>query len=497
MIGDKMNKKILSYLGVAVIAVIAVILIVPRILEQQANQKIFDRIQAIDYQGTEVQVVEKITKLVEQTKAEPKSAGTWGLLAENLYIHDHKDLSVDCFRKAHDLNPEDFRWSYFCAVALDELNSDQAIEWYEKSKLLKPVYPPLSIKLGNRFLLTGATEKAKENFSDVIKSGIRVPHAYLGLAKIAIDKGDLQEAENQINGAVKMAPMYREARALLADIYRRKGNKTKAEETFKIMTKLPERLDLNDPVYYEMVEEGVSSFWCQVRGNNFLNNGDLNNAEEEFKKALEAKPNEASQTSLGYVYQRQNRYEAAMDHYNQALALNPEHTSALNNLAVIYYELGDVNNAISVIKKVLKIDSESVDAYLNMGTFSKQLGQRNEALKYFRRGWELAPADYRLAYQLSWLLATAPESGIRDGGEAQRLAELICENTLYNTPASLDLLGVALATNGQFEKAIEAAEKGRILAVGKKDTKLAGEIKSRLDLYKMNKPYREGNNEAD
>jgi tetratricopeptide (TPR) repeat protein len=250
-------------------------------------------------------------------------------------------------------------------------------------------------------------------------------------------------------------------------------------------------LDLKDPVYYEMVKEGVSSFWYQVRGNNHLNSGELNKAEDEFRKAVEAKPNESSYTSLGYVYQRQKRYEAAMDQYDKALKLNPKHTAALNNMAVIYLELGKTDKALNLIHNALETDPESVEGYLNLGTILKQQGNRSDAVKNFRRGMEIAPDDMRFVYQLSWLLATAKEQNIRNGKEALRLAEILCEHTSYDNPTSLDLLSVAFAESGQFESASKAAYKAYVLAVKSKKQKLAAAISARQKLFEMNKPYRE------
>jgi tetratricopeptide (TPR) repeat protein len=483
--------KIFLYLILAIAICVIAVLAVMYYVEQRENAAIFAKIMEIDHSGTEVQVVDKITRKIAEARENPDSAESWGVLAMTLNIHDYTEAAIPCFEKAHALDEKDFRWVYLAAVAMDDINSERVIECYEKSKRLNSEYPPLCIKLGNRYLLSGAVDKAAKCFNAVIDADIQVPHAYLGLAKIAMEKNDLAEAEQQINKAVKLAPQYREARALLADIYRRLGEKEKAQIEFNRMASLPERLDLKDPVYYQMVAEGVSSFWCQVRGNNYLNQGDLNNAEEEFKKALEAKPNEASHTSLGYVYQRQKRYEAAMDHYNQALELNSEHVSAMNNLAVAYYELGDINQAMSEIKKALEIDPESADAWLNLGTFSKQSGKWGDALKYFNRGREIEPADMRFVYQLSLLYATAPESQIRNGKEAIRLAEMICEDTKYNKPASLDLLAMALAETGQYEKAKDAAEHAYRLAIRNKENQFATQIKSRQNLYQMQKPFRE------
>jgi tetratricopeptide (TPR) repeat protein len=460
-------------------------------LLNRSTKNTLKQIDKIDLTGLEEPVSQKLTALRAAIEEDPESDENWGKLGMTLFIHGYKENSIPFYEKAHSINEDEFRWVYFCAIAYDDLNSDQAIVWYEKSLLLNPSYPPLLIKLGNRYLLNGNLDHAKKSFTAAIKSGGSVPHAYLGLTKIAMENGDLVEADKQISKAVQMAPKYREAQALLADIYRRKGKKDKAELVFKTMSRLPERLDLKDPIYYELVNEGVSSFWCQVRGNNYLSEGELNRAEEEFKRALAIKPNEASYTSLGYVYQRQERYDAAMSHYESALKLNPEHVAAYNNMAVIYFELGDVEKAVSTIQEALRIDNESAEGYLNLGTFAKWQGKRKAAVKYFKKGMELAPGDRRFAYQLARLYASAPESYIRNGKESLRLAVSICEDNIKDTAECLDLLAMAFAENREYDKATKLAHQALRLASQSRDKKLAQEIERRRNLYKMKKPFRE------
>ncbi len=474
-----------------VLCIVVVVYSIVKYTQHRDNLMIFEIIESIDHSGSERQVVEKLDFLLNETKESPKSADNWGKLGMNLYIHNFKKESIPCFKKASDLDDRDFRWTYFQAITLDELNQDDAIKWYELSKSIDSNYPPLLIRLGNRHLLEGDFRLASDSYELVAGSKIKIPHAHLGLAKVAIENAVLEEAEKQLHAALKMAPKYREAHALLAEVYRRKGDKSKAEKEFEIMRSLPEKLELDDPVYNQMVSEGVSSFWCQVRGNNYLNSGELNKAEHEFKMALEAQPNEASHTSLGYVYQRQKRYEAAMDQYDKALKLKPQHIGALNNLAVVYYELGNMDRALEIIQKSLVIDPNSVDGHLNIGTFLKQKGNMKDAVKYFRKGMKVAPGDMRFAYQLSWLLATAPEKEIRNGSESLHLAEMVCEYTSYNNPNSLDLLSVALAETRQFQKASETAQKAYILAMKRNNGILAKKIKNRQKLFDLKRPYRE------
>ena len=150
-----------------------------------------------------------------------------------------------------------------------------------------------------------------------------------------------------------------------------------------------------------------------------------------------------------------------------------------------------MDKAIAIIQEALEINPESVDGHLNIGTFLKQKGNRKDAVKYFQKGLDLAPNNMRFAYQLSWLLATAPEKEIRNGAESLRLAEMVCENTSYNNPNSLDLLSVALAETRQYEKASKTAQKAYILAMKSSKSVLAQNIKSRQKLFDLKQPYRE------
>ena len=193
---------------IAVVIIFVLVYAIAWYLQYRENSLIFEMVETIDHSGTEKQVIEKIICNLESVKENPDSAENWGRLGMNLYIHNYKNESIHYFQKAYSIDETDFRWPYFCAIALDELNSDKVIEWYKISSTLTTDYPPLSVQLGNRYLLNGMLDEASLCFNDVVKSGLRVPHAHLGLAKIAIEKTDLDEAENQLEKAIMMAPEY-------------------------------------------------------------------------------------------------------------------------------------------------------------------------------------------------------------------------------------------------------------------------------------------------
>ena len=126
-------------------------------------------------------------------------------------------------------------------------------------------------------------------------------------------------------------------------------------------------------------------------------------------------------------------------------------------------------------------DSEEVVRFLN-----------EQSEKAVRMMPEAVNEDIRssLLNNLSWLLATSPEDGVRDGERALELGLKACELTNYAEAHILSTLAAAYAEKGDFEKAIEFATKA--VDIGKKEEseqleQLEGELKS----YQEKKPWRE------
>jgi len=93
--------------------------------------------------------------------------------------------------------------------------------------------------------------------------------------------------------------------------------------------------------------------------------------------------------------------------------------------------------------------------------------------------------------RLSWLLATVPDSSLRNGLEAVQLAEQVCKNKHSQDSESLDILAAAYAEAENFELAIQIAKEAYQLAVSEKNNNFAERIESHLKSYESKKAYRE------
>jgi len=66
---------------------------------------------------------------------------------------------------------------------------------------------------------------------------------------------------------------------------------------------------------------------------------------------------------------------------------------------------------------------------------------------------------------LAWIRATAPDSRLRNGAEAVKLAEQACKLTEFKDPQLIGTLAAAYAEAGQFEQAVENGERAKELAL--------------------------------
>ena len=91
----------------------------------------------------------------------------------------------------------------------------------------------------------------------------------------------------------------------------------------------------------------------------------------------------------------------------------------------------------------------------------------------------------------AWLLATAPESTLRNTVEALALARRAMQVVGADHPAVLDTLAAAYASDGRFPLAIETARRAaaRARALPEFEPR-AAQIEQRLRLYMAHQLYR-------
>jgi tetratricopeptide (TPR) repeat protein len=457
---------------------------------EDRQSSLLAELDQLDLSQMEPQVAEKITSLHEKAKSDATSSEAWGKLAMNLDVHGLKAQAIACYQIAHEMAPQDFRWTYFCALALSESNSAESIAWYERSKILRPDYPPLLVRYGKALVEDGQFLKAKSLFQTALeKDGSYFP-AYLEWAKAEISAGELHKAKQLLQKATGLNPGLQEARSLLANLRRQTGAPDRAEKSPELLPGNPEIQTMPDSANALRIAEGVSSYWYHVRGLVLMSRKQYRLAAGEFEAALTAAPSADTHYNLGIALKYQRQSQRAVEHFDKAIRLNPDFAEAKAAMGESLLAMGLRKQAKIYLKKAIATDTLLARAYFYLGEIYLLERAFDHAVATFYAGLKADPQNARIAFRMAWLLATVPEPSLRDGAEAVRLAEWVNQKTNSSSPEVLDILSAAYAENGDFEKAVEAAEMAYAAAKKARNHQLAEDIRARKKLYAKRKPYR-------
>lgn len=135
----------------------------------------------------------------------------------------------------------------------------------------------------------------------------------------------------------------------------------------------------------------------------------------------------------------------------EVIARRPDSAEAYNDIGVMLWKLGRRGEAVQATQRALEL-RPTPGAAKNLAVMEAQMGNRAGQVAALRKGLELDPSDTARMQQLAWVLATAPEAELRDGGEALALAQRVIGAGPVTAEAVVVLVA-AQAELGQYETA--------------------------------------------
>jgi len=207
----------------------------------------------------------------------------------------------------------------------------------------------------------------------------------------------------------------------------------------------------------------------------------------------------ASLNNLAYLYQCNGDHSRAESLYSHAKeiaeeALGEKHADyakCLGNLASLYVSMGDYTRAAPLCRQTLEITPNDYQAHYLLGVTLHQQGKDQEALEHWREVLRLQPNQVVILLQSAWVLATSPDSSVRNGAEAIALAERAVQLPVVRTPKLLDTLAAAYAEAGRFSEAAETAQQALGIASAESNKPLADALRDRVRLYQAGCAFRE------
>jgi tetratricopeptide (TPR) repeat protein/mono/diheme cytochrome c family protein len=219
----------------------------------------------------------------------------------------------------------------------------------------------------------------------------------------------------------------------------------------------------------------------------FSQAGDLRSSAAQFAESLRLRPNTASQYNLGRAMLGLSQWAEARAHFEKALALDPDYALAHQGLALVLANGGREDDAIRHLREAVRLNTRLEEAHYNLGVLLTRQHQPAAAVASFRRALELRPDWPAVQTELAWVLATSPDASLRRSKEAVSLAEHSVSLTGRRDAHALDVLAASLATDGQFDLAIAAAEGA--LGILERGTNTADAVRGRLEMYRNRIAY--------
>jgi tetratricopeptide (TPR) repeat protein len=201
--------------------------------------------------------------------------------------------------------------------------------------------------------------------------------------------------------------------------------------------------------------------------------------------------NYVAYNNLGASLVNQHRYDEAKTFYQESIRINPAFPDVMANMGTLLALQGDITNAMSYLQRAVELNPESAESYGKLGVALSEQGRAQDAIACYRESLRLRPDQVPACNNLAWILATNPNSGLRNGVEAVGLAQHACQLTGYKQPLLVGTLAAAFAEAGRFSEAIGTADKAIELATSVGQKELAQKNRELRNLYQSGQAYHE------
>jgi arylsulfatase A-like enzyme/tetratricopeptide (TPR) repeat protein len=253
---------------------------------------------------------------------------------------------------------------------------------------------------------------ALERLTEVIEEDPMIKEARRVRARIFSKLNRLEEAIEECKEALKIDPEYEAAIFSLAHAYKRQKKYEEAIAGYERLIQLDPRdhkpaYNLGE-IYMKMDEIDKAIFYLKkaieleperssmahnLLGTAYLEKKMLEQAEEEFNKALEMRLHiPDGHFNLALVYEERNELRKAIEEYKKEIELHPAAYPAHFNLAKLYVKMGDIQKGIEHFKEAIKYKKDFANGYLFLAKAYLDLGENfDEAILLSQKGLKLAP----------------------------------------------------------------------------------------------------------
>jgi tetratricopeptide (TPR) repeat protein len=450
------------------------------------------------------------------------SGQAFGELGKRLLADGFAVASEPCFRNAVQLEPERFDWNYYLAqVLLGSGRHQEAATGFKRAIELDPESVAAVVWLGNAYFRAAAYDAAAEAFDSALTLHPDAASAYLGLGRTRLAEQRYDDAVDALTRALELSPDASIAHYPLAQAYRALGE---SENARLHLEKRGEREAYPiDPLMEEIRTNFGSPGVFTDRGGSAYSKGEFERSVAAFRRAVEMAPAEAmAHANLGSALMSSGDLDSARSSFERALELDDVDVSVLYSLGAVATVDGQPDVAIEYYRRAISLDSKYVPAHLELAHQYAAQRRFEDAVKHYRAAVALEPRravaqwglfvvfireeDWALALEqlelsisalpdqpafthaLARLLASAPDSSLRDGRRALQIVDDLIRSGMSSTDLG-ETLAMALAEEGDFAQAARIQKQALQAVQQAGEVNLIKSMKSRLERYELGRSW--------
>lgn len=218
-----------------------------------------------------------------------------------------------------------------------------AISCYQNALVLQPDYAVAYNSIGNILYTQKKFEEAQKYYEQAIKFNPHFINAHYNLANIFLLQQDTKTALEHLNIILKNDPQHANTNHLIAQIFYQQGDLTNAKNHYEEALKIDS--------HNATALHNLASIYLKL--------GNPQKALKYFLRKLPVEADTETYYNIGVIYMNQQLTSEAIQYFNEAVKLNPNHLFAHVNLGASYLKIEDYQNAILHYQEALRINPEN------------------------------------------------------------------------------------------------------------------------------------------
>lgn len=359
---------------------------------------------------------QRLARVNAQARASRDAANALAELGRLYQANGYAAQATQCWRALEQVLPKDAHWPYYLSDLARVRSDDEALdENLLRTVELAPTYAPAWLRLGDWQLKNGRIDAAQGSYARRLALLPKDPYARLGLARVALQKGDRTAAGALLAELVQDTPAFSSGHNLYAEYLEANGDSSAASRQRWLGRETGRYREVDDPWLDELTER------CY-----------------DYQRLL----------VLGTLDFQTERGDKGEGFFRRALQVEPHAYPAYEQLGRLYLKNHDAARARDILEEGLRQPSASAVGDQGKGTLSRS----------FTRPSSLYYVNLSQAY--------------RDLKQSQKAVEVAREGLakLGDGLELEDALGIALGAQGDYDEAIDVLQRALAFNINDSDS---------------------------